>query len=209
MPPAPTKPRTAPVAKRPAGSHPFVKTVCPECDARFRAAAGRVVPCPSCGNPVAVGEAPAEPVRSAPVEAPEPAPPAAGIPWAKATLVLLVLALAHYGLYRLVSASARAEIAATESRQGAKVRGEPKPPGDPPPASSAAYAGWLEAKERYDDQRAYREHESHRAWVARGLGLAYLVQVVITAFALFRIASAQERRARMANGRNRRGAARA
>ena len=178
-----------------------MKTTCPECDARFEAPAGRPVPCPGCGNPV-VARSDERPRPRPREEAPAPAEASVAIPWAKALIVLIVLAVAHYGIYLLVSAGARSEVAAIEARQGGRIPARVEAPGDPPPASSPAYAGWLEQKERYDDVRAWREHEGHRAWVARGLGLAYLVQVVIMGFALARVASSMKRRTR-AGGRSR------
>lgn len=175
-----------------------MKTTCPECKKDFNAPVGRPVPCPGCGNPVvaeARAERPSE-ARSRPEPASTPSP--APIPWGKAALVLLVLAVAHYGIYRLVSASARSEIAAIEARHGGRLVGSAAAPGDPPSANSADYAAWVDRNERHLDARAWREHESRRAWVARGLALAFVVQVVILGFALFRVAGAATRRTRQA-----------
>ena len=164
---------------------------CPECGTRFRASrAGVVVPCPSCGNPVAVTEAAAAPAkeRRPAVQAPEPTETKAEIPWLLAGAVVVVLILAHYALYLLITGDARSAIGELEAEHGLAVRQEAKNPGsNPPPANSPTYKAWRDERALYVASRSYTDHEAHRSLVATGLAISVLVQLAITGFALFRM----------------------
>ena len=166
-------------------------TTCPECGARFRVTRpGSVVPCPSCGNPVATSKTAAvEPKpKPAPVEAPKPTQEQPQIPWLLAGAVVVVLVLAHYALYLLITGDARNGIEELESRHGLAVREEHKNPGTTPPAAnSPKYKAWHKEHSLYVASRAYADHEAHRSLVSTGLAISVLVQLGITGFALFRM----------------------
>lgn len=176
-------------------------STCPECGSRFRAARpASVVPCPQCGNPVAVAEA-APPAREPgpPVEAPKPSDEQPQMPWLLAGAVVVVLILAHYALYLLITGDARNAIEELEARHGLAVRETHENPGrTPPAANSPRYKAWHAERQLFNASRAYADHEAHRALVATGLAISVLVQLGITAFALMRM-SARVRR--QANGR--------
>ncbi|MDJ0975905.1 MAG: hypothetical protein QNJ98_15715 [Planctomycetota bacterium] len=168
-----------------------MKTTCPECGARFRVLRpGSVVPCPACGNPVATSEtAAAEPRPSRPaVEAPQPAQEQPQMPWLLAGAVVVVLVLAHYALYLLITGDARTGIEELESRHGLAVREKHESPGSTPPAAnSPRYKAWHQEHAMYAASKAYADHEAHRSLVSTGLAISVLVQLGITGFALLRM----------------------
>ena len=181
------------------GSAKLVRLACPDCDAQFRTQgrAGKAVPCPGCGNPVIVPKAaPPKPERSPPEPAPEPAvQKPAGIPWALAGVVLAVLALAHIGVYKLLTAESRTEMARLQNRHGPSIWDKPGKVGDAPSPGSDAYDRWLSAKELADDQVVYRDRADHTATVKLWLTLAFLGQFGLTSFALAKTAAKQKRQA--------------
>ncbi len=181
---------------------------CPVCGIRFRARrAGTVVPCPDCGNPVAVPEQTAPPPareRKPAVEAPQPAQTTPQMPWLLAAGTVVVLRLAHYALYLLISGDARNAIGELEGLHGNAVRAEVENPGSTPPAAnSPKYKDWHAQRTLFLASRAYSDHEAHRSLVATGLAISILVQLVITGFALLRMNTKLQRQAgRGARGRS-------
>jgi ribosomal protein S27E len=178
-----------------------IRLTCPDCSAQFRAQgrAGKAVSCPTCGNPVIVPAATRsrpEPRAVEAVSAPAPAEgKPAGIPWALAGVVLVVLALAHVGVYKLLTAESRTEMARLQNRHGAKVWDKAEKPGKAPSPGSEAYDKWLNAKELADDQRVYRSRADHTATVKLWLTLAFLGQLGLTSFAIAKTAAKQKRQA--------------
>ncbi len=185
-----------------------MKITCPVCEAAFQPRQlGVVVPCPSCGNPVAVPEtAPAAPKPKA--EAPPPPAPKStrapgDIPWGLAGIVVLILAAGHYAFYLLITADARGRIDELVTKHGSAVRQETESPGPTAPsASSPKFKEWHEQRELYLGSRSYADHEAHRSLVAGGMLISLLVLLGITGFALFRIkARIQRETARRNRGR--------
>lgn len=167
---------------------------CPECQARNRGARpGSVVACRSCASPVVVPEAEPDVAR---VAAPPPAPHAAELPaprtvsrklWRTATLVLLVVGLAHGALYLLLTMEARAgigEIEALYSRR--ELSGAPRP-GEAPVPGTQAYAGWRREHDLWLKSEAWGKHRSHAALLRTGLLASFLVQVAMTGWILMRL----------------------
>ncbi len=178
-----------------------MNTTCPECRAGFRAKPGATVPCPGCGNPVVVPEtstADARPEKRAStpqVDAPEPTP-APQLPWMMVTVVLAVLAVAHYGLYLLITATARAEIEEHEARHGAGALHGAKDPGKAPVAGSEAFADWTHERELWTASIAYEDARKERRLVNTGLLLAYVLQVGFMGWALYSMSAKQKRASR-------------
>lgn len=169
-----------------------MKVSCPVCQASFRALKpGAVVPCPSCGNPIAVPEQQPEPPRATPTPLP-PAPTSTRdpgqIPWGLAGIVVVVLVVAHYAFYLLITADARSRIADLTSKHGSAVREEVESPGpNAPSASSPEFKSWHAQRELHLASRSYADHEAHRSLVAGGMLVSVLLLVGITGFALLRI----------------------
>ncbi len=183
-----------------AGSAKLVRLSCPDCDAQFRTQgrAGKAVPCPGCGNPVIVPKAAAPKPESAPAPAPAPEPAEAkpaGIPWALAGVVMVVLALAHVGVYKLLTAESRTEMARLQNRHGPSIWDKQEKVGNAPSPGSEAYDKWLSAKELADDQGVYRDRADHTATVKLWITLAFLGQFGLTSFALAKTAAKQNRQA--------------
>jgi len=183
-----------------------VKTNCPECDAAFRAKPGSTVPCPKCGNPVVVkqadaqhaGEAAKQPAKhtsSKPVEAPDTAPHPQ-LPWVMVAVVLAVLAVAHYGLYLLITATARAEIEEYEGRHGAVALRSAKDPGKAPIAGSEAFVEWSGKRELWTESIKHDDAGKERTLVSTGLFLAYLLQVAFMGWALYSMNAKHKRASR-------------
>ncbi len=176
-----------------------VRLTCPDCDVQFRSRgrAGKAVPCPGCGNPVTVPAATPAPPEARPAE-PAPSPvevEPAGIPWLLAAAVLAVLALAHIGVFKLLTAESRTEMARLQARHDSKVWDEPKKPGNAPSPGSEAYDKWLTAKELADDQAVYRDRADHTSTVKLWLTLAFFGQLGLTSFAIAKTAAKQKRQA--------------
>lgn len=119
--------------------------------------------------------------------------PAAGLPWARVALVLAVIGAAHLGLYLLLTASVRRDVADAEARYGPETLAGATRPG-PLPSGDGAVAAW------HRHQAVWEAHETWtaRRGLARTLGGAllasFLMQVGLTGWMLARVRKRARRR---------------
>jgi DNA-directed RNA polymerase subunit RPC12/RpoP len=160
---------------------------CPECGARLRGTQpGAIVACRACSNPVVVPEAAPE----MPAEAPAPVPSAAPAwttrrLWSTAAGVVLILALAHVGLFLLLTMDARAGVAEIEGRHSRAALEAARPPGAAPEPGTAPYTAWSRALELHESAEAWRVHARQVTLLRTGLFLSFLILVGMTAWGVF------------------------
>ncbi len=176
---------------------------CPACGARLRGGRpGAVVPCAECRNPIVVPEPTAE-APPAPRPAEERAPaPAFDADQARrkllttATIVLVLVGVAHFGLYKLLTREARTSMADIESRHAVSALENARPPeGDPKPGTPE-YRTWREAKALWVDAEAWRNDRRQASLLEKGILGSFIVQVAITIWVLLRLLGTVKRRAR-------------
>lgn len=171
---------------------------CPECGTRQRGGApGAIVPCMSCRNPIVVPE-PLPPRE-------EPPPPVShaleeddggpGRLWATATLVLVIVAAAHAGLYLLLTADARGGLRTIEARHPLEaLRTAQRPERGTPQPGTPAYTPWREGVELWNDAQAWNNHRRHVSLLRTGFLASFLVQVGITLWILMKVLGKQKKR---------------
>jgi len=171
---------------------------CPECGTRQRGGQpGSIVACTSCRNPIVVPHE--EPAAAPPVEAPTPRAPATDLDprarlWGTASLVLVIVAAAHAGLFLLLTHEARSARRMLESRHGESALRAATRPSDAPQPGTPAYATWRLDVERFDASEDWRRHGKHVALLRTGFLASFLVQVGITLWILFRLLGRQRSR---------------
>ena len=183
-----------------------VRFPCPDCGAWQRGGRpGAVLACAGCGSPVVV------PARSEqpPAPPPEPRPTAPERPpfdaaharrklFTTASVVLALVAVAHLGLYMLLTRDARASMATLEARhEAAELERAREPSGEALPGSPE-YKAWREAKARWLDAETWRSDRRQVALLRGGILVSFVVQVAITVWILLRLLGSVRRRARRA-----------
>lgn len=183
---------------------------CPACGTRLRGGRpGAVLACAHCGAPVVVPAVAAPPSAPAPPpssasEAVRPEPPpfdaaaARGKLLTTAALVLALVAVAHLGLYMLLTRDARASIAGIEARHDARALEAARAPAGEAQPGSEEYKAWREAKARYVDAETWRSDKRQVALLRGGIIVSFVVQVAITGWILLRLLGSVRRRARRA-----------
>ncbi len=174
---------------------------CPECGARLRGGRpGAVLACAECRNPVVVPEPAAEPVRK---PAPAAAPPPSQAPdpdqvrrklWLTATGVIAVVALAHLGLFLLLTRDARASMQTIQARHAVSALEDARAPKGEPRPGTPEYKTWREAKALWVDAEAWRNDRRQVGLLRGGILGSFLVQVAITGWILVRLLGKLRRR---------------
>lgn len=180
---------------------------CPECGARVRGGEpGSIVACGRCSNPLVVPDASAPstsapsssapsssarpPARQSEVEAPEraqAAPLEVARVWRTAGTVVLILALAHVGLFLLLTMDARAgmrEIGAVYPRSEIDAA---RRPGVAPEPGTTAFSEWSRSVALWDKAAAYEVHARQVMLLRTGLLISFLVLLGVTGWALLGI----------------------
>jgi len=174
---------------------------CPDCGHVFgvRAAPGTAITCPACGAPFVLRApkpkarpTPAEP--AAPVEAPVPAEAVPEVPWLKVLLTVLALLVAHVGVYQLLTSSDRGELDRIRAEYDGIVPDAKPDPGASPDPGTPAYKVWNQTRRANADAARYGELASKVGVTRTWLTLAFVLQVGLLGFALFRTASKLKRR---------------
>ena len=184
---------------------------CPECQAPLRGEKpGTILACRRCSNPVVVPEpspapAPEAPSVDAPVDAPERAaaePPDAGRLWKTAGIVVLILAVAHLGLFMLLTMDARAGMAEIEADYTRAELMAAKTPKAAPQPGTPAFGPWSRSVALWDKAEDYRVH-ARQVWLLRVALLAsFLIQMGIIAWIMIGLLG-RVRRWHLAEGRAR------
>lgn len=156
---------------------------CPECGAAAPRGAvpGRAYACPGCGNPVL----PAEREARSPAAPPPPSPAGAGTRRRTLGLALaafFVLGAAYIGVYELLTAESKRELAEIERVHGADVV-DASPPGARPVADDpAGLRAWNAVRDRYEVRTRHETLTSRTQWFFRGMLAAFAAQTVLTAW---------------------------
>jgi hypothetical protein len=96
-----------------------------------------------------------------------------------------VLALAHVGLYLLLTASARADLRQIEARHAPRDLARASEPG-PRPAEASGVRAWNAKQALWEDAREHEQKAGQVRLIGVALGCAWLAQVAIAAFLLRR-----------------------
>ncbi len=154
---------------------------CPECGAAAPRGAvpGAAYACPGCGNPVLPTVREARPAAPAP-----PAPPA---PTGRRTLGLalaafFVLGAAYVGVYELLTAESKRELAEIERVHGADVVAAPSPGPRPGADDPAGLRAWNAVRDRYDVRTRHEALTNRTDWFFRGMLAAFGAQTLLTAW---------------------------
>lgn len=156
---------------------------CPECGAPAPrgAVAGRAYACPGCGNPVL----PTEREARAPAAAAAPPPVESGRRRRTVGLALaafFVLGAAYVGVYELLTAESKRELAELERIHGADVVTAPPPGARPAADDPAALRAWNATRDRYEVRTRHETLTSRTGWFFRGMLAAFAAQTLLTAW---------------------------
>ena len=113
-------------------------------------------------------------------------------------LVALAVAGLHGGVYLILTAEARHEMAAIEATHPAEKLRQPGTLADPPPVGSKAYAQWREREALHQAAHVYGRHRAHHDIIRNGLLASFLAQLGVAAWVLVRVASRMGRPSREA-----------
>nr|MDJ0522699.1 hypothetical protein [Planctomycetota bacterium] len=110
-----------------------------------------------------------------------------------ATLVLVIVAAAHVGLYLLLTQEARSELRAIEGRHSEAALRTAKRPDAPPQPGTPDYERWRAQVELHEDAKAWEIHERHVGLLRGGFLASFLAQVGITVWILLKLLAKQRR----------------
>ena len=114
--------------------------------------------------------------------------PAARIPWGLTGIVLGVLALAHVGLFLLLTVDARTELQKTRAAYSEAELASAKDPGPSPSAESPDYPGWTRARVLWESSRNERSNAGQRDVLGYVLAASWAAQAAFVAFLMLRTA---------------------
>ncbi len=114
-----------------------------------------------------------------------PGPTTSTVPWGRVGLVLGVIALAHLGLYLLLTASPRKEAAVLETRYGRAALVAATAPGDRP-SDPSAFSRWLRDQDLWEARGVWSDRRHLAAVLGYALLASFLLQVGITGWLLAR-----------------------
>ena len=120
------------------------------------------------------------------------------MPWGRALLVLSAIAAAHLGLFLVLTASARSEVAAIEQLHAPDALEAAKDPGTRPAGSPREVARWHQRQSQWEDARTYRSPREFIGMLGYGLLGSFLVQAGVLAVLLHRSAVKRRDAARRA-----------
>ncbi len=114
--------------------------------------------------------------------------------WTTALGVIAVVAVAHLGLYLLLTSDARSNLAQLEARHAASALRAAKPPEGSPAPGTDAYRPWRLSKELWVDAEAWRTDRRQVDLLRAGFTGSFLVQMAITFWILIRLLGSNRRR---------------
>jgi len=122
--------------------------------------------------------------------------------WRTAGFVVLILALAHVGLYLLLTMDARAGMSEIGAVYPPSQIDAARRPGLTPEPGTPAFSEWSRSVALWDRAEAYRIHARQVMLLRTGLFVSFLVLLGVTAWALLGILRRRPPARRGASGRD-------
>jgi hypothetical protein len=100
---------------------------------------------------------------------------------------VLILAVAHIGLFLVLTMGARGGIREIQAEHPPSELAAAKRPAAAPEPGSPAFSGWSQSVELWESAEAWRVHRRHVMLLRTGLVLSFVILVGITAWGVFNL----------------------